>query len=121
MIRRARQRRVGTGKDGTGDSIPLDKKGISELKEKMERQIASRPDLKKLHNQVDIIITPEGMRIELMESKNGTFFESGSAVVNGLGKELLGLLATELSNAPNRVSIEGHTDAQQYQGAAEKV
>ena len=111
---------IGTGKDGTGDSIPLDKKGISELKEKMERQIASRPDLKKLHNQVDIIITPEGMRIELMESKNGTFFESGSAVVNGLGKELLGLLATELSNAPNRVSIEGHTDAQQYQGAAKK-
>jgi chemotaxis protein MotB len=111
---------VGTGKDGTGDSIPLDKKGISELKEKMERQIASRPDLKKLHNQVDIIITPEGMRIELMESKNGTFFESGSAVVNSLGKELLALLAQELSTAPNRVSIEGHTDAQQYQGTAKK-
>ena len=111
---------VGTGKDGTGDSIPLDKKGISELKEKMERQIASRPDLQKLHNQVDIIITPEGMRIELMESKNGTFFESGSAVVNALGKELLELLAKELSTAPNRVSIEGHTDSQQYQGAAAK-
>ena len=111
---------LGTGKDGTGDSIPLDKQGISELKEKMERQIASRPDLKKLHNQVDIIITPEGMRIELMESKNGTFFESGSAVVNALGKELLELLAKELSTAPNRVSIEGHTDAQQYQGTAKK-
>ena len=105
---------LGTGQDGTGDSIPLDKKGISELKEKMERQIASRPDLSKLHNQVDIIITPEGMRVELMESKDGTFFQTGKSNLNPLGKEMLGLLAKELSTAPNRVSIEGHTDAQPY-------
>ena len=105
---------LGTGMDGTGDSVPLDKKGISELKEKMERQIASRPDLSKLHNQVDIIITPEGMRVELMESKDGTFFQSGSSSLNTLGKEMLKLLAKELSSAPNRVSIEGHTDAQPY-------
>ena len=107
---------LGTGKDGTGDSIPLDKKGINELKEKMERQIASRPELSKLHNQVDIIITPEGMRVELMESKDGTFFQTGSSTLNPLGKSMLSLLARELSTAPNRVSIEGHTDAQPYGG-----
>ncbi len=105
---------IGTDKSGDGDSVPLDKKDISELKDRLERQIAQQPNLKKLENQVDIIITPEGMRIELMESKNGTFFLSGDAGLNEIGRELMTLLAKELGTVPNRVSIEGHTDARAY-------
>ena len=104
----------GTDKSGEGDSLPLDKKEISELKDRIAQQIAKRPDLKKLSDQVEIIITPEGLRIELMESRDGTFFETGSSVLNATGKELLTLLAKELGSVQNRLSIEGHTDAQRY-------
>ena len=54
------------------------------------------------------------MRIELLEDKNGTFYESGSARLSDSGQELLGLLAAELKTLPNSLLIEGHTDAAQY-------
>ncbi len=97
-----------------GDSVPLNKENISDLKERLQSQIAKRPDLKALADEIEIAITPEGMRIELIEKKDGTFFESGSAVVNTTGKELLSLLAKELGGVPNRISTEGHTDSQPY-------
>jgi chemotaxis protein MotB len=54
------------------------------------------------------------LRIELLETKDGTFFDTGSATLNQNGRELLQMLAGQLGGVPNRVSIEGHTDAQPY-------
>jgi len=54
----------------------------------------------------------------LLETASGTFFESGSSLVNEDGKQLLILLAVELGKLPNRLSIEGHTDSKPYAGVA---
>ena len=70
--------------------------------------------MEKLVKQIEITITPEGLRIELMEDKNGTFYQSGSAQLSASGQELLALLAAELKTLPNQLLIEGHTDAAQY-------
>ena len=107
---------LGTDRNG-GEGTPLDKENISHLKEQLQKEIAKRPDLKPMADQIQIAITPEGMRIELIESKDGTFFETGSAVLNATGRELLQLLAKELGGVPNRVSTEGHTDASPYADA----
>ena len=50
----------------------------------------------------------------MLEDKNGTFYESGSAQLSASGQELLALLAAELKTLPNSLLIEGHTDATQY-------
>ena len=63
-------------------------------------------------------VTAEGLRIELSESASGTFFNSGSAKLNGDGAELLITLAQELGGLPNKLSIEGHTDSQPYAPSA---
>ena len=52
---------------------------MQKLKEKLEKEIKARKDLEKLIKQIEITITPEGLRIELLEDKNGTFYQSGSA------------------------------------------
>ena len=70
--------------------------------------------MEKLAKQIEITITPEGLRIELIEDKNGTFYQSGSAQLSDNGQELLALLAAELKTLPNHLLIEGHTDATQY-------
>ena len=67
-----------------------------------------------MSKQIEITITPEGLRIELLEDKNGTFYQSGSAQLSDSGQELLALLAAELKTLPNHLLIEGHTDAAQY-------
>jgi chemotaxis protein MotB len=74
-------------------------------------------DFDKMKSQIEMTVTAEGLRIELLESEKGTFFDSGSARPSDSGKELLGLLASELGSVPNKLSIEGHTDSKPYSGA----
>jgi chemotaxis protein MotB len=106
---------TGTTMTGTGDVVlPAANDSLRLLKERLEREIRARKELEKLSKQIEITITPEGLRIELLEDKNGTFFESGSARLSGNGQELLALLASELKTLPNNLLIEGHTDAAQY-------
>jgi chemotaxis protein MotB len=109
---------LGTTLAGVGDgSTPVPDQNLQQmkdLKEKLEREIQARKDLEKLIKQIEITITPEGLRIELIEDKNGTFYQSGSAKLSLNGQELLALLAAELKTLPNQLLIEGHTDAAQY-------
>jgi chemotaxis protein MotB len=106
----------GSTQSGVGESIPFTKENIEKLKEQLQKQIQQTANLKDLSKQVEMTVTPEGLRIELLESKDGTFFDSGSITLKPGGREMLNLLADKLSTIPNRVSIEGHTDAQPYSG-----
>jgi chemotaxis protein MotB len=92
---------------------------MKKLKEKLEEEIKAKKELEKLSKQIEITITPEGLRIELIEDQNGTFYQSGSARLSPAGQELLALLAAELKTLPNALLIEGHTDATQYSSDAD--
>ena len=94
----------------------LKKEDMQKLKEEILKSIQHIDPLNKLKNQIEITITSEGLRIELMESAKGTFFELGSATPTPALKELLGVLAPELGKLPNKISIEGHTDSKPYLG-----
>jgi len=104
----------GSDRAGTQDALPFTKENIEKLKEQLQKQITQTPNLKDLTKQVEMTITPEGLRIELLETKDGTFFDSGSTALKENGKEMLNLLASKLSDVPNKVSIEGHTDSQPF-------
>jgi chemotaxis protein MotB len=109
---------LGTTLSGTGNgSTPTpeqNQKQLQDLKEKLEQQIQASKELEKLNKQIEMTITSEGLRVELLEDKNGTFYQSGSAQLSPSGQELLALLAKELKTLPNQLQIEGHTDASQY-------
>ena len=110
---------LGTTQSGTGvgpgqtvEQMKTD--DLEKLKDKLEKEIKARKDLEKLSKQIEITITPEGLRIELLEGKNGTFFELGSPKLSENGQSLLQLLASELKTLPNSLLIEGHTDSTPY-------
>jgi chemotaxis protein MotB len=110
---------MGTTVSGTGETItPADSSAMQQLKERIEQGIKARKDLQQLSKQIELTITPEGLRIELLEGKNGTFYEIGSPRLSSSGQELLALLAGELQALPNALLIEGHTDAAQYSNDA---
>jgi chemotaxis protein MotB len=104
------------GKDIVGSTaatlVPTD--NMQQLKQQLEKAIAGVPNFDKLKSHVEMTITPEGLRIELIEGPSGTFFESGSPKLNGDGQDLLKVLAAELGKLPNKISAEGHTDAKAY-------
>jgi len=106
---------LGTTMTGTGATISqVDTKDLEKLKDKLEQEIKARKELEKLSKQIEIKVTPEGLRIELLEDKNGTFYELGSAKLSQNGQTLLSLLASELKTLPNLLLIEGHTDSTPY-------
>jgi chemotaxis protein MotB len=106
---------LGTTMSGNGVAVTTKVSDhMRAVKEKLEEEIDAKKELQKLAKQIEITLTPEGMRIELIEDKNGTFFEIGSAKLSASGQELLALLAAELKTLPNPLLIEGHTDATPY-------
>jgi chemotaxis protein MotB len=110
---------MGTTMSGTGETVtPAARTSMEQLKQKLEQEVKARKDLDKLSKQIEITITPEGLRIELLEDKNGTFYEIGSARLSKSGQDLLALLAGELKTLPNALLIEGHTDATPYSSDA---
>jgi len=110
---------MGTTMSGTGETVTAAQAtSMEKLKERIEQGIKAKKDLDKLSKQIDITMTSEGLRIELLEGKNGTFYEIGSARLSRSGQELLALLAGELKTLPNALLIEGHTDAAQYSSDA---
>ena len=107
---------VGTNKNGAGDYVELKKEDMEKLKQQLLQSIHHLDPLDKLKNQIEITITQEGLRIELMESAKGTFFELGSANPTPALRDLLEVLSQELGQLPNKISIEGHTDSKPYTG-----
>ena len=99
---------------GSGENFTLTKDNMPQLKDQLQEKIRQMNDFEKLKSHVEMTVTSEGLRIELMESASGTFFDSGSPKLNGDGRELLVTLAQELGKLPNKISIEGHTDSKPY-------
>ncbi len=108
---------MGTSMGGNGTSVTLTKNNMDQLKDKLQQAIKQSPQFEKMKNYVEMTITGEGLRIELLETEKGMFFETGQPVPTGVGKELLAKLSHELGTMKNTILVEGHTDAAQYQGA----
>jgi chemotaxis protein MotB len=111
-------RKVGSNMVGSGENFTLTKDNMPKLKEQLQLAIRQMKDFEKLKSHIEMTVTAEGLRIELTESASGTFFESGRGELNRDGKELLVTLGQELGKLPNKLSIEGHTDAKPYAASA---
>jgi len=84
----------------------------------LRQMLAENEELRELRGQIEIVLTPEGLRIELLERETGeTLFAFGSAEPRPVVTRLLTLIAERLSGLPNAVVIEGHTDAAPYGSA----
>ncbi|MFZ0309737.1 MAG: flagellar motor protein MotB [Candidatus Sulfotelmatobacter sp.] len=106
--------KIGSTMAGSGENFILTKDNMPKLKDQLEQKIRQLTDFEKLKSHIDMTVTSEGLRIELMESAAGTLFDNGSPKLNNDGQELLITLAQELGKLPNKISIEGHTDSQAY-------
>jgi chemotaxis protein MotB len=111
---RGTAKRVGSNKDGSDAYVALKREDMSKLKERLLQSIHHLDKNNQLSKQIEITITAEGLRIELMESAKGTFFQLGSAEPTAALRDLLSALSKELGKLPNNISIEGHTDSMVY-------
>src|SRR5258708_3424358 len=107
-------KQIGSGMTGSGDSLSVSKSDMSKLKDKLNDAMKSAPALAKIKEQVKLTVTGEGLRIELLETAAGIFFESGNPKPSAGCIALLKMLAEELGKMPNTLVIEGHTDSNPF-------
>jgi chemotaxis protein MotB len=91
-----------------------DDEALSQAAVRLEGLLSQMPEFKELGKQIDIQVSDEGMRVELQEASESTFFDTGSAALKPATERILGTIARELGKLENSVIVEGHTDSRPY-------
>lgn len=105
---------AGSTMTSRGEGLVLRPEDMAKLKDKIKQAMQQLPKFDQLKSNVEMTVTSEGLRIELLETEKGLFFDSGSATLSPRGDEMLRLLAGQLTLLPNKLLVEGHTDAKPY-------
>jgi chemotaxis protein MotB len=87
---------------------------LEALKEKVKAALAANPKSEALLSQIRLDMTRDGLRIQIVDENNRPMFDSGSAVVKPYMRDLLRDIGIVLAEVPNRLTLEGHTDAQPF-------
>jgi chemotaxis protein MotB len=109
----------GSSTSGSGEGVSLREDEMPKLKEMLELAIKKTPDLVGLKDYVQMSVTGEGLRIELLENEKGIFFDSAKPEPNVTGRGMIERLSQELGKLPNDILIEGHTDARPFKSNTE--
>jgi chemotaxis protein MotB len=97
-------------------ALRVEQKRLREAAEHIRAGLARIGGLAELRDQIEMTVTAEGLRIELVEREGSSFFDSGSAVLRGESVRILEMIGQELGAMHNDVVVEGHTDSRPYAG-----
>ena len=92
----------------------VDRHNLERLEKTLNAQIASNPALETFRTQLLIDITPEGLRIQVVDSAKRPMFSNGSTTLEPYAQAIFRAIAPTLNALPNQISITGHTDALRY-------
>jgi len=92
----------------------FEEEAFKEVEEKLRQAVQDIPDLKELVENLIIDMTPEGLRIQIVDQHKRSMFPSGSAIMHAESQKLLQLVAKIVQKLPNKISITGHTDSKPF-------
>ncbi len=92
----------------------LDAQRLTRLKAQVEEVITNNPRLAEVRSQIRLDLTPDGLRIQIVDDQNRPMFDLGSATVKDYMRVLLHEIGGVLNGVENRVSLSGHTDSAPY-------
>jgi chemotaxis protein MotB len=84
---------------------------LENLQKKVTEALAADPELKNMASQMLLEMTHDGLRIQIIDQDQRPMFASGSATVQPYMRNLLRAIGRLLGEVPNRLTLEGHTDA----------
>jgi chemotaxis protein MotB len=94
-----------------------EREALDEAASRLKEVLGAMPEFKKLGRQIEIQVTREGLRVELLEANDATFFDTGSAALKPETDHILAAIAKELGGLENAIVVEGHTDSRPYSRA----
>lgn len=95
-----------------------EQKRFKKAEEDLKKAIKENPSLAALAKNLLIDMTPEGLRIQIIDQDDKSMFPSGSAKMYDNTRELLAKISEVILTMPNEISVRGHTDAARYAAGA---
>jgi chemotaxis protein MotB len=89
---------------------------LHDLQVKLMAAIEANPVLRQFKQQIRIDSTLTGLRIEIVDSQKRPMFDTARDVVEPYMRDILREIGHTLNDVPNRIIVQGHTDAVQYAG-----
>jgi chemotaxis protein MotB len=96
----------------------MERRQLDSLHKELRQAIDKSQALKPFKDQLLLDITPEGLRIQIIDTRNRPMFDLGSTLLKDYTTRILSELGPYLNSVPNKVSISGHTDNTPYAGGA---
>jgi len=93
-----------------------ERKNLESLMKQLKEAIQKSDMLKAYKDQLLLEITPEGLRIQIVDAQNRAMFDRGSSQLKDYTTAILKELSVYLNSVDNRLSITGHTDTTTYGG-----
>jgi len=91
-----------------------DKQRLDKLLQQLKLEIETTPALSPFKDQLLLDVTPEGLRIQIVDKKNRPMFDARSAILRPYTRKILQKLGGTINTVPNHISISGHTDAGKF-------
>ncbi len=98
------------------DNERLERREFEHAATQIRDAVAADPALADLAKQLAIDITPEGLRIQLLDADRTPMFSTGSSLLNERARAVLAKVAPVLLKMPESITIAGHTNSMQYRG-----
>lgn len=89
-------------------------KKLEQLKNEINLSMEKNPSLIGLKKQLLMDVVSDGLRIQLIDNQKKPMFDVGSDKLNPGFEPILANIAKLLNSVPNKVTIQGHTDANPY-------
>ena len=111
------------GQTGTKSmTIPRDASGgpkegggkVKRMEQSLRQKLERSETLRKLARQVRMTLTPEGVRIDLVDDADFAMFRLGTTVLTPQAAQLLAVIGQTVAPEPGTVMVRGHTDALPY-------
>lgn len=80
----------------------------------LQHAIQENPQIADLARHLLVDMTPEGLRIQLVDQDQESMFPTGSAAMTDRARKLMAMIANIANHLPNKLSVSGHTDARPY-------
>jgi chemotaxis protein MotB len=96
--------------DAQAQADARDREQLDELREELEAAIQASQALAPFKDQLLIDLTPEGLRIQIVDRLNRPMFDLGGGRLKDYADEILRELGSVLARRPQRIALSGHTD-----------
>ncbi|MDP3269650.1 MAG: flagellar motor protein MotB [Legionella sp.] len=101
------------------ESKKAEQKKLEDLKADINLSMDNDPGLAGLKKQLLMDVVTDGLRIQLIDNQNKPMFDVGSDKINPDIQPILNNIAKLLNSVPNKITIQGHTDASPYHNPEE--